>query len=162
MTDIQRRPAATLQQLAQQAGVEVVRMPGNQLALTGTLAGVGQLLAVIERTGRLVSSTTPVATGVAGQVLVNVGLAPRVQIHAARQPAPRRKLSPRALWLIVAGVLLLVAGIGWLVYAVMAAIAANLAVALLIVGAVVVVLAKLGVGSEQGKTFSGTFQGKID
>lgn len=161
MTDIQpaRRPGWE-QQLTTRCGGEVVLLPGNRATLTGTPAEVGQLLAAIQGTGRLVSSTTPAPTGVPGQVLVNVRLAPRLQPHAIR--TERRKLPRWALGSILTGLVVLVAGAGWLIYAAVTAILANLAVALLVAGAVVVVLGLVGKAAGGGKTFSGTFKGRID
>lgn len=153
--------AQTLQLIAERCGGEVVLLPNDRATLTGDPGAVGQMLASIQATGRLVSSTTPALTGVAGQVLVNVRLVPRMQAHGVRQAAPKRRLSKRAIWLIIAGVLALIAGLGWLAYVAVNAVMANLPVVLLIVGAVVVAFCLLGKSSGGGKTFSGTFKGKI-
>lgn len=138
---------------------QIVRLPGGRATITGTVDQVGVMVARLESTGRLVSTTMPVPTGVPGQVLVNVGLVPRVR-QAAR-PAPlRRHLSGRTVGLIAVGVGGAVVGLGWLIYAAVTALvenAAAIAGALLVVAVVLVV-----VGKGRGRTFSGTFQGGID
>lgn len=160
MTDIQLPPAGGR---TTRFGGVIVSLPGDRAALTGTLDEVAQILAAIERTGRLVSATAPTPTADPGQFLINVRLVPRVQAHAVRQAAPRRKLSKRAIWAIVGGGLAFVGGLGWLVYAAITAIKANLPAVLVILGIVVAALVVVGKSAGgAGKTFSGTFQGRVD
>ncbi len=155
--------AQRLALIAKRCGGEVVLLPGDRATLTGTPGEIGQLLAGIRGSGQLVSSTTPVPTGVPGQVLVNVRLAPRVRTHAARQTPAKRKRSRRAIAAIAAGALALLAGLAWLLYAAVTIIVANLWVVLLVLGAVVVAVALSSRAvSGSGKTFSGTFKGRVD
>lgn len=164
MNDIQ--PPTIGRQLAlaaRRVGGEVVLLPGSRAALTGTLGEVGQLLAVIQGAGQLVSASTPAPTGVPGQVLVNVRLAPRIQAHA--RPAPQRRPLPRWVFRsLLAGGLLLAALLVWGVYGAVTVIMAHLAVAGAVAAAVVLAVAVVlfkGRGGGGGSTFSGTFQGKI-
>ncbi len=168
MTDIDRTtgqactPAALARQLAliaARCGGEVVLLPHDRATLTGTPGAVGQLLAAIQGTGRLVSTTTPVPTGVPGQVLVNIRLAPRIQAHAARPARPRRKLPRWAIWAIGSAALLLAGGFAWIAYLAVTAIAAHLAIIGLVAGAVVALV--VGGRRTGGRTFSGTFKGKV-
>ena len=140
---------------------EVVRLPGDRATITGSVGEVGQMLARLQDTGRLVSATMPTPTGVVGQVLVNVRLAPQ-QREPARRRTPRRRMSRRTVVAIAAAALGGVAIAGWLLLRVLSAIAehaATLLGALLLVAVVLVVIGKAGGG---GGTFSGTFRGSMD
>lgn len=164
---VQRPLPPTFQQqlaiIAQRCGGQVVFLHNGDVSLTGTPGVVGQLIAVSERTGRLVAQGRPMPVGGDDRVLVNVRLVPRVQPHAVRQAAPRRKLPRWAFWSIIGAVIAFVGGLGWLVYKAVNAILANLAAASVVAIAVAVVIAAVvGNRSGGGKTFSGTFQGKID
>lgn len=156
------RPALrTTRTAVTRSSAEVVHLPGGRAAITGTIGEVGQALAHLQTTGQLVSSTSPAPTGVAGQVLVNVRLIPRPQAHAVRPVAPvRRQLSTRAVVALASGAVVVLAGCGWALYAAVTALVENAATivgALVLVGGVLVVLGKVG-----GRTFSGTFQGRMD
>jgi hypothetical protein len=155
------RPALRTTRTAVTASsAEVVHLPGGRAAITGTIGEVGQALAHLQNTGRLVSSTAPAPTGVRGQVLVNVRLVPRPQAHAVHPAPVRRQLSTRAVAAVAGGAVVLLAGCGWMLYAAVTALVDNAAVivgALALVGGALVVLGKVG-----GRTFSGTFQGRMD
>lgn len=139
---------------------EMVRLPGDRATITGTLGEVGQALAHLQNTGRLVSATAPTPTGLHGQVLVNVRLVPRPQAHAVRPAPERRQLSTGAVVAIVSGVVVVLGGLGWLLYAALTALLEHAAV---IIGALVLLAVVLGViGKAGGRTFSGTFQGRMD
>lgn len=142
------------------SSAEVVHLPGGRAAITGTIGEVGQALAHLQATGQLVSSTSPAPTGVRGQVLVNVRLIPRPQAHAVRPAAVRRQLSTRAVAIIAAAAVTVLAGFGWLLYAAVTAILEHAAVILGALALVAVVLVVLGKASGRG--FSGTFQGRMD
>lgn len=147
----QARAAATV------SSAEIVHLPGGRAAITGTIGEVGQALAHLQAIGRLVSSTSPAPTGVRGQVLVNVRLIPR---PVQRQAPVRRQMSTRAVATIAAAAVTVLAGFGWLLYAAVTAILEHAAVivgALLLVAVVLVVL-----GKASGRTFSGTFRGRMD
>ncbi len=166
MTDVQPIPFRRhLALTAQRVGGEVVFLPGDRATLTGAPGEVGQLLAVIQGAGRLVSSSTPAPTGVPGQVLVNVRLAPPVQAHVARQTQPRRQLPRWVFWSVACAVAAAVAGLGQLVRIAITAIAANPALTALVAVCAVaaaVLLARAASGRKGGQTFSGTFRGRID
>ncbi|GAA2370703.1 hypothetical protein Cme02nite_45200 [Catellatospora methionotrophica] len=139
------------------SSAEIVHLPGGRAAITGTVGEVGQALAHLQATGRLVSSTSPAPTGERGQVLVNVRLIPRL---VQRQAPVRRQLSTRALVAIAAAAAMVLAGFGWLLYAAVTALVEHAAVilgALLLIAVILVVL-----GKASGRTFSGTFQGRMD
>jgi hypothetical protein len=138
-----------------------VHLPGDRAAITGTIGEVGQALAYLKNNGQLVSATAPTPTGVPGQVLVNVRLVPRPRVRTQHEMPARRQLSGRTVGLIAGGVVAGLAGFGWLVYAAITALVEHAAViigVLLLVGVVLVVLGKVG----GGRTFSGTFQGRMD
>lgn len=171
MTEIQhttrRLPVTFDQQLAliaDRCGGEVVTLPGHRATLTGTPGEVAQVLAIIRNTGRLVSNTLPVPTGVPGQVLVNVRLVPPPQRHVQLVAAPRR-LPRWAFWSIVTGVVVLaVGGLAWLVYTVVTAVLSDPFIAAVVVLGVIAIAALVlrGKGRSGGsKTFSGTFTGRI-
>src|SRR5688572_5952980 len=128
MSDLTRqsisRPATPSSQT--RIGGEFVRLPGDCASLTGTPGQVGQMLAHIQSTGRLVSSSLPVPTGVPGQVLINVRLIPRQRTQA--RPAPVRRGLPRwAICSIVGTALALAAGLAWAIYQAVTAVAAHAA-----------------------------------
>jgi hypothetical protein len=147
--------------IANRCGAEVALMPDDRVALTGTLDGIGQMLAFIKWSGRYVSSTDPVPTPVAGVFLANIQLARGIQPHAVRQAAPRRKLPRWAFWSIIGGVTTLVGGLVWLAVAIATFIAEHLAVASVIAVGLAVLVAVLVGNRAGGTTITGTFQGKI-
>lgn len=161
MTSIQPSLRQQLAVIGERCGGEVTFFPGGAATLTGTTSEVAQLLRAIRLSGRLVSSTAPVPTGVNGYVLVNVRFAPRLQPHAFGPAEARRRLPRWAFWSIIAGVVAVVVGFVWLMVIAVKVALSNLPV-LLIAGLVVTVIVVLGARSGRGKTFSGTFQGKID
>ena len=76
----------------------MVRLPGDRVAITGTPAEVGQLLARLAQAGRLASATMPAPTGLPGQVLVNCRL---VSVQRHTQPAVRPVARiPAAAWCV--------------------------------------------------------------
>lgn len=158
-----RRPAHAAPYRESHCGGEIVHLPGDRATLTGTPGDVGQLLATIQRTGRLVSSSLPVPTGVPGQVLVNCRLLPLVVRSTAARPTPVRRRLPRwAFWSIIGTAVAVVAGLGWLVYSAVKAVAENPGPFIAVVVAVLVVLLLAGGGlGGGGRTFSGTFRGRI-
>jgi hypothetical protein len=118
--------------------VQVVRLPGDRAMVTGTPAAVGDALMRLQRAGRLASSTTPQPNGEPGQVMATCRLLPELQ----RLPVPRRRRLAGWVWAAVAGVgLAVLAGIGWLIYALVAAAADHIA---LIIGALLVAAVVLG------------------
>ena len=161
MSDL-RQPArrAAMPGQTTRFGGEIVNLPGNRAAITGTPGQVGQMLAMLGRTGRLVSSTLPQPTGVPAQVLVNVRLVPPVQRTYARATPVRRGLARWAVWSIVGGALALAAGLAWLIYTAVTAVAEHVASigGVLLLALVLLALVGLRVG---GRTFSGTFRGRI-
>lgn len=155
------RPALrTARTIVTASNAEIVHLPGGRAAITGTIGEVGQALAHLQATGRLVSSTSPTPTGVRGQVLVNVRLVPRLQAHAVRPAPVRRQLSTRAVVTLASGAAVVLAGCGWALYAAVTAVLDNIAVT---VGALALVaVALVVIGKASGRTFSGTFQGRMD
>lgn len=138
---------------------EIVRLPGDRATITGTIGEVGQMLARLQDTGRLVSATMPAPTGVPEQVMVNVRLAPQPRVHARPLPE-RRQLPAWAVGSIVVGGAGVVGGVGWLIYEAVTAIAEH---AETIVGALLLIVVALAVvGGVGGRTFSGTFRGSMD
>ena len=140
---------------------EVVRLPGDRATITGSVGEVGQMLARLQETGRLVSATMPALTGIDGQVLVNVRLAPRPRV--TRQHPARRRMSRRAVGAVVVGAVAGAGIAGWLLLRMLSAIAEHAATilgALLLVAVVLVVIGKASGGG--GGTFSGTFRGSMD
>jgi hypothetical protein len=138
---------------------EIVRLPGDRLSVTGTVGQVGQMLAQIEATGRLVSASMPSATGIPGQVMVNVRLAPRQRVYA-RQVPQRRRMSKVAVGAIAGGAVTVVGMVGWLIWTLTTAVVDN---ASTVVGWLVLAVIVLGaLGGIGGKTFSGTFKGSMD
>ncbi len=76
----------------------MVRLPGDRVAITGTPAEVGQLLARLVESGRLAGSTMPAPTGIPGQVLVNCRL---VAVQYPTRPAVRPVTRiPAAAWCV--------------------------------------------------------------
>src|SRR5687768_5506588 len=117
MSDLTRQPNRRIATPGQtpRFGGEIVYLPNNCASLTGTPGEVGQMLAHIRATGRLVASSMPAPTGVPAQVLVNVRLLPRQRTYA--QQAPVRRGLPRwAIWSIVGTALELAAGLAWAIY----------------------------------------------
>ncbi len=158
-----RRPEAASPFRDSTCGGEIVHLPGDRATITGSPGEVGQALATIQRTGRLISSSLPVPTGVPGQVLVNCRLVPLAVRGPATRPAPARRRLPRwAFWTIIGVAVAAVAGVGWLIYSAVRAVAENPGpfVAVL-VGLVVVLFLAGGAAGGGGRTFSGTFKGRI-
>lgn len=150
--------------------VEVCRLTNNRVTLAAPLPKVNHLLEVLRQTGQLVSATTPVPDGRPGIYTVTVRLLP-----LQRVPEPRRRRGGR-FWAVIATVgLSALAAFTWavtvLVQSIIAAAgdAADAASgaaedvwhgalgAVVVLGAIVV-----GLGVGVGKTFSGTFRGKMD
>lgn len=142
------------------SSAEIVHLPGGRAAITGTIGEVGQALAHLQNTGRLVSSTSPAPTGERGQVLVNVRLVPR-QRRTVRQVPARRRLPRWAVTAVASGAVAAVALTGWLLWTLLRLAVENAAflIGLLALGAVAVaVVCRVG----GGRTFSGTFRGSMD
>lgn len=147
---------------------EVVALSPTRVAVTGTTGDIAALIGEYRAHGRLVGFTEPVTTGVPGQFLVNVRLAPEpvVRQQAYTMAPERKRMSRGVMWGLIGGVVVL-GLLAWGVVVAVNAIAANpypvigvlgvVAIAIVIVGSI----GGRGGGGGGGKTFSGTFQGRI-
>lgn len=138
---------------------QLVRLPNNRATLTGTVAQVSAMINRLGQEGLLVRSGEFKPTGVPDQVLVNVQLTPPVQPHAYAAPT-RRRLPTWAIVTIAGIVASLCAFVAWLIYQLVMTIVASPGTAIAIALGAFLLLGALG-GIGGGKTFSGTFQGKI-
>lgn len=88
----------------------VVRLPGDRATITGTLVEVGELVAMLDRAGRLGAVSTPVPTGVPGEVLVNcrVVKTQRVTVHQIRN------VPAWSWWAVGTGAVVVAAGAAWI------------------------------------------------
>lgn len=149
---------------------QMARLPGGRVAITGTIGEVAAKLAYIDSRVGLLSATDPMPTGVPGQFIVTVRTMPRQVVAQAGRPAApvRRRMSRRAVGAAVAGGVTvtagLLAGMVWLVNAAVDAVtdnSASIAGALLLLAVVLAVLRRVTRGGG-GRTFSGTFTGRMD
>lgn len=149
---------------------QMARLPGGRVAITGTIGEVAAKLAYIDSRVGLLSASDPMPTGVPGQFIVTVRTMPRQAAVRAGMPAApvRRKMPRRAVGVAVAGGVAVgvgvLAGIVWLINAVVDAVADNSTTvvgALLLLAVVLAALRRVTRGGG-GRTFSGTFTGRMD
>jgi len=139
----------------------VVRLPGNQAAVTGTLAEVAEMLARAQAAGILVAAGTPVPTGEPGQVMVHCRLTQPRPAATVAVTSPARRV-PVWVWVGLATlVMAFLAGVAWLIVQLIVGVAAGASAGGVLVLLALVVLVLLGRGVGSGRTFSGTFKGKI-
>jgi len=147
MSEIVRRPGLP----------EVVRLPGNQASVTGTMAEVGTVLNQLHAGGHLAAiPPAPVETRVPGQYRAVVKLAPLPA--AVAEPAPKPSFwTPRRVAYAAAGVLAVLALCGVAAVVALSWLAAHWAPILVV--AAVLLLAAGGIG---GRTFTFSGRGRIE
>lgn len=122
----------------------VVRLPGDRATITGTPVEVGELLAALDQSGRLSDLSTPVPTGVPGQVLVNCRVLEVQHVTVRRvRPAPTWPL-----WVAGSGAVVVAAGAAWVAVEVMDWLLTYWAAVVggaLVVGAALVGLGRVGI-----------------
>lgn len=128
----------------------IVWLPDDRATVVGELADVGAALHAMQRVGRLLAASTPTPTGLAGQVMVTCRLLPESARPAPR--AARRRLSGR-MWAAVAATLLVsLAGLVWVAYALATAVSAGLAAIAAAGGAGVVLIVALALALASGRS----------
>lgn len=146
-------------EVATRSKVEVVPLGGGQNLVVGSMDQLGQVLRWARDQGRLVKATTPTAHetdcyGRATRYSAVVTLVDHVRPVIVTTPTWYRR--PRFLVAVLVGVVMTLVGAGWVIYLIFPALVAALKMAAAAAVVILVLLALMG-----GRSFSGTFQGRM-